>query len=85
MIQRQCNSALCQMHYRDSTPTSNLHGIVVVGHQARRFTTCGVLKTRVVGITEDALDPWQDPCGGHGLVGEVTCNRQDRPSQYFVL
>lgn len=48
-----------------------LHGIVVVGHQTRRFSTSGVLKTRVIGIAEDSLDPRQDPSGGHGLVREV--------------
>lgn len=49
-----------------------LHGVVVVGHQTRRFPTSGVLKTRVIGIAEDSLDPRQDPSGGHGLVREVT-------------
>ncbi len=60
-----------------TSPGWCLHGVVVVGHQARRFTTGGVLKTRVVGITEDSLDPWQDPCWGHGLVGEVAWGRGD--------
>lgn len=49
----------------------DLHGVVVVGHQTRRFPTSGVLKTRVVGIAEDSLDPRQDPSGGHGLIREV--------------
>lgn len=35
------------------------------------------MKTRVVGIAEDSLDPWQDPCGGHGLVGEVAWGKVD--------
>lgn len=48
-----------------------LHGVVVVGHQTRRLPTSGVLKTRVIGIAEDPLDPRQDASGGHGLVGEV--------------
>lgn len=48
-----------------------LHGVVVVGHQTRRLPSGGVLKTRVVGIAEDPLDPRQNPSGGHGLVGEV--------------
>lgn len=48
-----------------------LHGVVVVGHQTRRFPTGGVLKTRVVGVAEDPLDPRQNPGGGHGLVREV--------------
>lgn len=48
-----------------------LHGVVVVGHQTRRFPTGGVLKTRVLGIAEDPLDPRQNSGGGHGLVREV--------------
>lgn len=48
-----------------------LHGVVVVGHQTRRFPTGGVLETRVVGVAEDPLDPRQEPSGGHGLVREV--------------
>lgn len=64
-------------HPAPTNPRWCLHGVVVVGHQARRFTTGGVLKTGVVGITKDSLDPWQDPCGGHGLVGEVAWGRGD--------
>lgn len=91
IIQRQHNSASCQIkcfngiqHLWPQMTSSyqpmvmRLHGVVVVGHEARRFTTGGVLKTRVIGITEDSLDPWQDPWGGHGLVGEVAWGRGDR-------
>lgn len=48
------------------------HRVVVVGHQTGGLSSGGVLKTGVVGITEDSLDPWQDPGRGHGLVWEVT-------------
>jgi len=46
-------------------------GVVVVGHQTWGFTAGGVLEAGVVGVAEDPLDPGQDACRGHGLVGKV--------------
>lgn len=51
------------------------HGVVVVGHQAGRLATGGVLETGVVGIAEDSLDPRQNTWGRHCLVGEVAWGR----------
>jgi len=54
------------------TPEPDLHGVVEVAHDPGRLPGRGVAEARVVGVADYALHPGQDPCRGHGLVGEVT-------------
>lgn len=48
------------------------HGLVEVSHDPGGLSRSGVAEAGVVGVADDALDPRQGACRGHGLVGEMT-------------
>lgn len=48
------------------------HGLVEVSHDPGGLSRSGVAEAGVVGVADDALDPGQGACRGHGLVGEMT-------------
>lgn len=62
----------------------NLHGIVEVADYSRRFSWGGVTETWVIGITHNALDPWQGACWGHGFVGKVTWDQQREKEEDII-
>jgi len=55
-----------------------LHRVVIVGDDAWRLSLGWISEAGVVSVTEDALDPGENPCWGHGLVGEVTWTKTHR-------
>lgn len=51
--------------------SQHLHGVVIVWHNSRRFSRGGTLKTRIVHIAENSLEPRQHSGWGHRLVGKM--------------
>jgi hypothetical protein len=56
----------------------HLHGVVIVRHNSRRFSRGGALKTRIVHVAENPLEPGQQSRRGHRLVRKMAFQNEDK-------
>ncbi len=59
------------------------HGVFKVAHSPGCFSCCGVMKTGIVDIADDALNPWQRACWRKGLVGKMTWKKRKRSATFY--
>lgn len=69
-------------------PCKNLfysHWVIKIPHNSWTLSRSGMTEAGVVGVTDDALYPWQGACRGHGFVGEVAWKNRKESGFHNLL